>query len=138
MPQQIDHLSSIDPHRLQLKRQHMDELLALAEYLPKTDRVLIEQVLQSGLSISQIAKLSQTPARHLQRRSVSILKRLSNKLFIFVAIRIETLPTETRQTAKLVVIHGLSMRKSSKVSGLSLHTVRQHMNIVHATARMFI
>ncbi len=124
-------------HR-QIKRRQIDDLLALAEYLPQAERVLIEQILRDDLPIAQIAKLYRLPPRHLQRQALSIIKRLSNKLFRFVAIQMNTLPLEVRPTAKYVILHGMSMRKTARVSGLSLHRVRQNMNTVQATARLFI
>jgi hypothetical protein len=124
-------------HRL-AKRRQIDELLVLAEYLPSADRVLLEQVLAGDLPISQIAKLYQQPARHLQRKAQSIIKRLSNKHFKFVAIQMKTLPPDVRTTARYVIIQGLSMRKTAQISGMTLHRVRKDMNTVHATARLFI
>ena len=119
------------------KRRQVEDLLALAEYLPSTDRNLIQQVLGSDLPISQIAKLYQRPARHLHRQSKSIIKRLSDKHFKFVAIQIKTLPPEVRTTARHVILHGLSLRKAAEVSGKSLHHIRQDMNTVRAAARIF-
>jgi len=120
------------------RRAQMDELRALVDYLPKNDKLLIEQVLDGNLPMTQLAKLYHQPARHLQRRAQSIIKRLSDKHFKFVALQIKTLPPEVRTTARHVVLHGLSMRKTAESSGLSLHRVRSDMNTVRATARLFI
>ena len=122
----------------QLKRRQVDELVALAEYLPPHDRVLIEHILGKGMPVARIAKLYQRPPRLLRRRAETIIKRMSNKLFRFVAIQNDTLPVETRLTAKYVVLHGMSLRQAAQESGRTLHHVRQHMNTVHATARLFI
>ena len=121
----------------QSKRAQIDELRALAEHLPKDDRLLIEQVLDGHMPISHLARMYQQPPRYLQRRAQSILKRLSNKYFRFVALQINTLPHEVRSTARHVILNGQSMRKTAQTSGLTLHRIRNHMNTVHATARLF-
>lgn len=137
MPQPVNNLSTRAHAFRQLNRRQVDELLALADYLPQPDRVLLEHVLGRGMPVARIAKLYQRPPRHLQRRATTIIKRLSNKLFKFVAIRTDTLPAEARLTAKYVVLHGKSLRATSRATGQSLHRIRQHMNTVHATARLF-
>jgi len=133
----MSNLSTLAHQHRQIKRRQIDELLALAEYLPKADQALIEQVLRGNLRIAQIARLYRMPPRHLQRKAESIIKRLSNKLFKFVAIQMNTLPVEVRPTARCVVLNGMSMRKTAQVSGITLHRVRQNMNTVQATARLF-
>ncbi len=137
MQHRLNNLSTLAHDHRQIKRQQIDDLLALAEYLPKTDRVLIQQILHGDMPVAQIARLYQRHPRHLQRQAMSIIKRLSNNLFKFVAIQMNTLPIEVRPTARYVVLHGMSMRKASQVSGLTLHRVRQYMNTVQATARLF-
>ncbi len=120
------------------RRRQIDELRALAEYLPSDDKLLIEQVLDGNLPMAQLARLYQLPARCLQRRAQSIIKRLSKKHFKFVALQMNTLPPEVRATAKQVVLNGQSMRKTAEISGQSLHKVRDHMSTVRATARLFV
>ncbi|MEZ6194057.1 MAG: hypothetical protein R3C45_22650 [Phycisphaerales bacterium] len=122
----------------QLNRRQVEQLIALADYLPPTDRVLIEHILGKGMPVARIAKLYQRPPRLLRRQAQAIIKRMSNKLFRFVAVQQETLPAEVRLTAKYVVLHGMSLRQAAQESGRTLHHVRQHMNTVHATARLFI
>jgi len=119
-----------------MKRGQVEELLALTAYLPPSDRILMEHVLDTGQSISRIAQLYQRPPRQLQRQANAITKRLSNKLFRFVALHMNLLPAETRPTAKYVVLHGLSMRQTARTIGTTLHHVRQHMNTVQAAARL--
>jgi hypothetical protein len=121
----------------QSKRRQIEEVLALAEYLPQTDRILVEQLLGHGQPVAKLAKLYRMPPRQLQRRADMLIKRLSNKLFKFVAIQPKALPIEVRPIARQVVLHGISMRKTAQISGLSLHKVRQYMNTVQATARLF-
>ncbi len=138
MQNHLNHLSD-QAHALRHhKRAQMDELRALVEYLPKSDKLLIEQVLEAKIPLAQLARLYDQPPRHLQRRAKSIIKRLSDKYFKFVALQMKTLPPETRTTARHVILHGRSMRKTAEISGLSLHRVRSDMNTVRATARLFI
>ena len=123
-------------HPRQLKRAQIEQLLALAEYLLPRERVLVEHVLDKGMPLARIAKLYQRSARKLQRQAMSIIKRLSTHMYRFVALQMATLPTETRTTARHVVLYGLSMRQTSITTGISLHQVRKHMNTVHCTARL--
>ena len=137
MQHSLNNLSDKAHALRQNKRAQVDELRARAEYLPKDDRLLIEQVLAGNMPIAHLARMYQQPPRYLQRRAQSILKRLSHKYFKFVALQMNTLPREVRSTAKLVILYGQSMRKTAETSGLSLHKVRNHMNTVRATARLF-
>ncbi len=138
MQHKVNHLAADAHAHRQAKRRQIDELLVLAEYLPQADKILVEQVLTGETPIAQIAKLYQRPTRHLKRKAQSIIKRLSDKHFKFVAIQMDTLPLDVRDTAKLVVIQGISMRKVAQTTGMTLHRVRQNMNTVRATARLFV
>ena len=112
-------------------------MLSRAEHLPDADRVLIEQFLGQGYSISQLARFSGTPVRQMHRRVHSVIKRLQNKDFIAISTQFELLPKESRPTARMVVLNGMSMRRAAEAMGLSLHQVRKHMDMVHATVRLF-
>ena len=136
MPPRLSQIAENAHRPRQLKRNQIEELLALADYLPAKDRILIEHVLGQGMPIARVAQLYQRPSRQLQRRTASIIKRLSNKLFKFVALHLNVLPPETRTTAKYVVLHGLSLRETARTTGKSLHQVRQHMSTVQAAARI--
>lgn len=136
MAARLSQVASTAHSRRQIKRAQIDELLALAEFLPRGERLLIEQVLGQGTPVSTLARLYQRPTRQLQRQVVSVVKRMSNKLFKFVALQMHTLPAESRTVARNVVLHGLSLRQTARKTGYSLHHVRNHMNTVHATARL--
>ena len=136
MPSKLGQIANDAHDYRQIKRNQIEELLALAEYLPPKDRVLIEHVLGKGTSVSRIAKLYQRPARQLHRQANVIIKRMSNKMFRFIAIHMSTLPIETRPIAKYVILHGLSMRQTAEITGTTLHHVRKHMNTIQATARL--
>lgn len=118
------------------QRCRAEQYLALAEYLPPRDRVLIEHILGKGMPVAKIAALYQRPARQLHRQANVILKRMSNKMFRFVAIHMNTLPLETRPTAKYAILHGRSLRQTAELTGTTLHHVRRHMNTIQATARL--
>lgn len=136
MQLQMSQIASNAHQPRHLKRDQIEELLALVEFLPPSERILIEQVLDEGMSLARIAKRYQRSTRQLQRQATTIIKRLSNHMFRFVALHMSTLPVETRTTAKYVVLYGLSLREASESTGTSLHRIRGHMNTVHATARL--
>lgn len=127
--------AGIHQHR-HLKRRQVDEILALAPYLSQADRTLIEQVIGQGVPVTRVARLFQRPSRQLGRRLESTLKRMSTKLFKYVALQMDTLPCETRNTARSVVLHGQSLRETARTSDMSLYQVRNHMNTIRATARL--
>jgi len=137
MHHRVDHISTSAHEYRQSQRRQVSQMLQLAEHLPDTDRLLIEQFLGQGRPVSHLAKLSGIPIRQMHRRVNSITKRLSKKLFRAVSLQLELLPREARTTAKLVVLHGMSMRKAAETTGLTLHQVRKHMNSIRATARLF-
>lgn len=132
----MSHIAANAHHPRQLKRAQIEEILALAEYLPPRERVLIEHVLDKGVPLARIAKLYQRSSRQLQRQAESIIKRLSKRMFRFVALHMSMLPAETRSTARHVVLYGLSLRQTSITMETSIHHVRMHMNVVHAAARL--
>jgi DNA-directed RNA polymerase specialized sigma24 family protein len=136
MRQQMSQIPEHAHDHRQLKRGHIEYLLALTEFLPPKDRVLAEHVLSQGNRLTTIATLYQRPPRQLQRRAATIIKRISTNMFQFVALQMNTLPAETRATAKYIVLHGLSQRQTSQTIGITIHRVRLHMNTVHATARL--
>ncbi len=136
MSANLSQISTTAHAQRQLKRKQVQELLALADYLPDKDRVLIEHVLGKGMPVARVAKLYQRPPRQLQRQATNVIKRMSDQLFKFVALHMNTLPAETRTTARYVVLQGKSLRETARSTNTSLHYVRRHMDIVHATARL--
>jgi DNA-directed RNA polymerase specialized sigma24 family protein len=133
----IDRIATTAHQYRQAQRLQINQMLILAEHLPETDRILMEQFLGQGHPVAHLARLFGVPVRQMHRRVNSITKRLSKKLFKDVSTQFDLLPREARPIARLVVFHGLSMRKAAKTSGMTLHQIRKHMNTVHATARLF-
>lgn len=119
-----------------LGRQAADRLCARASYLPAGDRLVIEQVYQRGLSVTEVARLRGTSPRRMQRRVARLLCRMRQPAFAFVAERGDLLPREVRATARRVVLSGMSLRRTAEATGQTLHQVRQHMRTVQALARI--
>jgi len=137
MQHRVNHIPTTAHQHRQTHRRQVSEMLMYSEYLPESDRLIIEQFLGQGRSVAHLAKLSSVPVRQMHRRVNSITNRLSKKLFRAVSVQFDLLPKEDRPIAKLVVIQGMSMRGAAKTTGLTLHQIRKHMNSVRATARLY-
>jgi len=127
--------ATLDQRREQRNRA-AEQILAHAQHLAQADRELVEQVYEQGQSVRRIARMSGMPAHRLQRRLTRLLTRMRQPLFRFVATRGELLPRETAATARRVVLQGRSLRETARVTGLSLHRVRQHMATVRDYYRL--
>ena len=121
--------------RRHIRRTNAARVLRLARKLPAPERLLIEQVYRHGLPVAEVARLTAKPTRSLQRRVANLIQRIRQPLYQFVASRGELLPREVRSTAKYSVLAGLSLRQTSIMTGLSLHRVRQHMNVIEILSR---
>lgn len=136
MQQQMSQIPANAHHPRHLKRAQIQQLLALAEFLPPADRVLIDHVLGKGMPLPRLAKLYQRSNRQLRRQVEKIIKRLSNHMFRFFALQMNSLPAETRPTAKCIVLHGLTVREASETIGISEYLVRKHINTIRVAARL--
>ncbi|QDU72773.1 hypothetical protein [Mucisphaera calidilacus] len=118
------------------QRNHADRILARAAYLPRHEQLLLDQIYRHGMTITDTARLLDKPPRTVQRRLRNLLNRLNSDLFAFVATQLDLLPPDVRPTAKSVALHGHSLRKTARQTGISLHRVREHMGVVKALARL--
>ena len=130
----IDHAARRGRH---VGRHHAETILSLAQHLTQEDRLLIEQVYRHGVPAAHLAKLAGTPSRVMHRRIASLVRRMRDPLFRYVAGHLELLPQDTRATARRVVLQGQSLRQSAKQTGLSLHHTRKHLQTVRVMAGTF-
>lgn len=117
------------------RRDAAERLLQRAQHLARPDHLLMEQIYRHGLSIADVARLLNERPRSLQRRVKRLLLRLNDPLFIFVAGRFDVLPREMQATARLVVLEGRPLRDAARITGTTLHRVRQHLDAVRTLAR---
>ena len=124
------------PTHQQRQRHHNDQLLRAAEHFHDTDRLLVEQVYRHGLRVSDIARLSDQEPRGLRRRLRRLVARARDPLFRFVAGRWDMIPPDAQPVAKRVVLQGWSLRDAARLTGRTLHEVRQDMQAVHTLFRV--
>ena len=118
------------------KRLKVEQLLERVCHLHKDDRLIVEQLFRHGLSIAQVATLIGRSRQHVRRRLNSIVERVRTPLFAYTILYRDLLPLHVQQTARLVVLQGQSLRRTSEITGYTLHEVRQHMRVVRAMARV--
>jgi hypothetical protein len=136
------------------RRQHAERLVQRARWLQPADRALIEAVYAEGLSVAAYVRrcrARQTEpvpsagvdfgddaiglemrSRLARRRLRRLVERLLSDRFVFVTARWEDWTTTRRRVAAACVVQGRSMRAASRDLGLSLHTVRRHMQAIEA------
>ncbi|MEX0652662.1 MAG: hypothetical protein WD534_03565 [Phycisphaeraceae bacterium] len=122
-------------HHLASRRDAADRVLERAVHLAPADRLLLEQVYRHGLSAAEVARLTRQPTRTLQRRVQRLLTHLADPLFAYVAARLELLPPETHPVAQYAILQGHSLRRTARLTGQSLHRVRQHLDTIRTLAR---
>lgn len=107
------------------QRQQAEFVLAMAEYLPDEERLLIEQVYRDGRPVSELARMSRRSPRQLQRQVRNAVNRLSQRDFQYVVTHEALLPREMRAVARRRCLENRSLRETARVTGQSLHQVRQ-------------
>lgn len=128
-------LTAEDQDRRTGQRTHSDQVLSLAAYLRPQERFLIEQVFEHGLRLSDIAgqlgKCRSTVQYHVKQ----LLRRMGSPLFRFMVVHNDTLNATLKRTGSKVILQGYSLRDAAASLGLSLHTVRCHIQSIQALSR---
>ena len=107
------------------RRDEVEQILLLAEYLPQDDRELIEAVYLHGRSTAAIARLARISQRTVQRRVQRTLKRMKDRRFAFVALRGQQLPTDLRGVARRLILEGRTLRDTARTCRKTLHQIRE-------------
>jgi len=124
-----------DAQRRTSLRNRVETLLDLAQSLPPRDRLILEQVYRHGLSVAEVARLIEEPAGRVRRRIARLIRLVQKPEFKFLARHEALLPANVRQTCRLVVFEGMSLRRTARHTGQTLHRVRQQVATFHALAR---
>ncbi len=115
-------------------RDRVEQLLDDAGHFTRTDRVLIEQVYRHHVTYKEVAVLLGMSVRAVQVRLNALLNRTRQPLFRFVVDRHELLPRELRAVSRRAVLEGRSLRETARLTGLSLHHVRQRRQALRVLA----
>ena len=129
-------LADGDQKRRTEQRIHSDRVLSLAVHLAPNERFLIEQVFQHGLKLSDIARQQGKSRSTTQYHVKQLLKRMGNPLFRFLVVHGDVLSPAVKRTGELVIHQGQSLRRVADELGLTLHTVRQHLDTIKSLARI--
>jgi DNA-directed RNA polymerase specialized sigma24 family protein len=111
-----------------------ERMLALAEWLPPTDRALIVAMYKDGLSGVAIARLRGEPVEVVRRRLARVIKRMNTPVFALVAVQSSAWPRARAEAARLCVLEGLSIRAAAERAGITAHQVRREIITVRAMA----
>ena len=117
-----------------LHRRQAEQIVELAQHLPRADALLIEQVYKLGIPVAQIALVAAKPAHLINRRVHKLLKRLNDPVYRHLIAFGDLLPREIRHTAELITVQGCTLRQAATRRGVSLHTIRKQMIAVRALA----
>ncbi len=127
----------------------IDAILRRARWLDPDDAALLRAVYEQARPVAEIARLLDVDPRSVRRRVRILSERVLHPRFL-VAARVvrpdadlrrlvpepdpAAWPPNRRRVAEAMVIRGLNMRDASIALGLSLHTVRRHIDAIHALA----
>jgi len=139
-PRTREHWNMIDSINIQtasdlrrrVPRDLAELLVARAEHLLPEDQALITAVYQDNLTAAQVAQLKGCPARTIRRRLRVLIQRLLSPRYQFVASRLDRWPPTRKRVARACVLQGHTLRAAAESLGVSLHTVRRHMDAVAA------
>lgn len=106
-------------------RRHHEKLLALASVLTDADRLLLEQVLDQQMPISELARMARVPRRGLQHRFDALIHHLQQKRFRYLAAHLDKIPRGFQAVAKAHFLQRRTLRDTVRITGRSLHHVRQ-------------
>lgn len=120
-----------------LRRAWVERILDLARHLDEPDRLLIEQVYRHGRPIAELARLTGTNMRTLQRRVAHLILRMRRRDYQFVACQPELLPKHVRRVAQHVILEGKSLREAAEKTNLSLHQVRDYRLVAQTLAEAY-
>lgn len=119
----------------------VDWLLLRAEWLPRADRDLVEAVYREGKSAAEIARLGglgTASVASVRNRIRQVVNRLCSDRLPFVVERSPSWSPTRRRIARRCVVEGLSMRATSDLLGISLHTVRRHLGAIEVLYRAWL
>jgi len=115
--------------RRSTRRVQGDRLLMRADWLDRSDRALLVQVLGNGVRPADVADLLGLSTRTVQRRIRRLVKRLNSPTTAAVLAHEGHWDRKTFAVAVAVWIRGWTLRRTAEHMNISLHRVRQHLQI---------
>lgn len=112
------------------KRELADRVLIRSAWVDEPERELLEQVLGRGVRPESIAAVSGVSTRTIQRRVANLIHRLTDPEVETVLRRHGRWEPRTSSVALAIWVRNRTLRDTSKELGLSLHEVRQQVQLV--------
>lgn len=112
------------------KRERIERVLFRARYLDPPDRILLVQVFDRGVRPHQIATLNNLTTRTIQRRVDALCRRLLDPQVVAILRAHSRWSAYTAGVALSVWVKGWTFRQTADRLGISLHEVRQQVQIV--------
>lgn len=131
----LTHATRADQKRKSALRLDPEQLVRLAEALPPGDAGLIRGRFAEGLTYRDLAHRYHIDSRRARRQVARLAERLQSPEFRFTLLHEKKLPVRLRKTAKLLFIHGRSLRDTARATGHSLHRVRTDRATLQTLAR---
>jgi DNA-directed RNA polymerase specialized sigma24 family protein len=116
-------------------KSHFDLGVTLADALPRDQAHLIVGRFAEGLTYRDLARRHRTNARLIRRRVERIAARMQSPEFRFTLLHEKQLPARMRKTARLLFLHGQSLRETAEVTGHTLHRIRTDRATLSTLAR---
>ncbi len=111
------------------RRGYADRVLMRADWLDPAERALVVQVLANGVSPADVAAVAGVTRRSVQRRVRAVSQRLISPLATAVLQGQGRWDRTTASAALNVWVRGCTMRETGRRLSLSLHEVRQHLQM---------
>ncbi|MEM9418953.1 MAG: hypothetical protein AAGA25_07895 [Planctomycetota bacterium] len=121
----IERARQADTDRRVGRRRDVEYVLAMAAHFTHADRVLLEYLYRDGHSAVDYARLTRRSVRSVQRRVKALLQRIYSPEFRWLVVHGQTLPAPLRPVARRLILEGRALRETARLTGRSLHTVRQ-------------
>jgi lambda repressor-like predicted transcriptional regulator len=121
-----------DRERVEVLRSQAQALRDRAGLLCDDERALVEALLEHGHSMRALARLMGLWPSTLRRRLDRVVTRMASPKFTFFAARMPGLSHARRRVGRACVLHGMSLRRASRELRMSHHTIRRHVDALHA------
>ncbi|HWB19523.1 MAG TPA: hypothetical protein VG711_04415 [Phycisphaerales bacterium] len=119
------------PEDLQVRldrREMIEQLLQLADFLKPSDRALMRGIFGSGMSPQDMAAAMEQQTRQVRARVRKLLRHLAKPVYRFVAREHASWPNYRKSVARAVVLQRISQREAARELGITLHRVRRELD----------
>lgn len=116
--------------KLTLNRRAVERVLLAAEHLAAPDRALVQNVLDRGVTPTELARSVGCEPRRIRRRLQRLIEHVDSDLFRFVAGHQSGWPERRKQIAAAVILRGRSQRAAAREIGTTVHQVRRELDRV--------